>query len=209
MGSTTCLTVRVQPAPEQAQAWLAQHDIDPGSPVLQNLMPELCDRCGQEASHFRPAEVLCTGCLPGNPRPFVELFAMTPPPCRECDEEATRYRRPHTSCENCRQEDHDNYRSLVNSQETVSTASTSAPPPNSAISKRTTGRSATTLARECPSTRPSKRWNATGQPASWPNWHDQPETQRHRFESPTDDRTFHPIDDLELPDGDETQNIRC
>ena len=115
MGSTTCLTVRAQPAPEQAQAWLAQHDIDPGSPVLQNLMPELCDSCGQEASHFRPAEVLCTGCLPEDPRPFVELLARTPPPWRECDEEATRYRPSHTSCENCRQEDQDNYRPLVNS----------------------------------------------------------------------------------------------
>ena len=115
MGSTTCLTVRVQPAPEQARAWLAQHDIDPGSPVLQNLMPELCDRCGQEASHFRPEEVLCTSCLPKDSRTFVELLATTPPTCRQCDEEATRYRPSHTSCEDCRQEDHDNYRPLVNS----------------------------------------------------------------------------------------------
>ena len=61
-------------------------------------MPELCDNCGQEASHFRPAEVLCTGCLPENPRPYVELLARTPPHCRECGEEATSYRRPHTSC---------------------------------------------------------------------------------------------------------------
>ena len=29
--------------------------------------------------------------------------------------EATRYRRPHTSCQDCRQEDRDNYRPLVNS----------------------------------------------------------------------------------------------
>lgn len=115
MGSTACLTVRVQPAPEQAQAWLAQHDIDPGSPVLQNLMPELCDSRRKEASHFRPAEVLCTGCLPEDPRQFVELLARIPPPCRQCDEEDTRYRPPHTSCEDCRREDHDNYRLLVNS----------------------------------------------------------------------------------------------
>ncbi len=77
-------------------------------------MPELCDRCGQEASHFRPEAVLCTNCLPKDSRPFVELLATTPPTCRQCDEEATRYRRPHTSCEDCRQEDHDNYRPLVN-----------------------------------------------------------------------------------------------
>ena len=105
MGSTTCLTVRVQPAPEQAQAWLAQHDIDPGNPILQNLIPELCDNCEQDATHFRPAETLCTGCLPDDRRPFVQLLARMPPPCRECDEEATRYRPSHTSCEACRQED--------------------------------------------------------------------------------------------------------
>ena len=115
MGDSTDLTVRVEPAPEQAQAWLARHDIDAGDPILRNLMPELCDNCGQEASHFRPAEVLCTGCLPENPRPYVELLARTPPHCRECGEEATSYRRPHTSCQDCRQEDHDNYRPLVNS----------------------------------------------------------------------------------------------
>ena len=115
MGDTTCLTVRVEPAPEQAWAWLARHEIDSGDPVLRNLMPELCDNCGQEASHFRPAETLCTGCLPENPRPYVELLARTPPPCRECGGEATRYRRPHTACQDCRQEDHDNYCPLVNS----------------------------------------------------------------------------------------------
>ncbi len=115
MGRTTCLRLRVQPAPERAQAWLAQHDIDPGTPVLQNLMPELCDSCGQEASHFRPAEVLCTDCLPEDPRPYVALLARTSPPCRESSGEATRYRPSHTSCQHCRQKDHDNYRPLVNS----------------------------------------------------------------------------------------------
>ena len=115
MGDSTDLTVRVEPAPEQAWAWLARHEIDPADPVLRNLMPELCDNCGQEASHFRPAETLCTGCIPENPRPYVELLARTPPPCRECGGEATRCRRPHTSCQDCRQEDHDNYRPLVNS----------------------------------------------------------------------------------------------
>ena len=115
MGDTTHLTVRVEPAPEQAWAWLARHEIDSGDPVLRNLMPELCDNCGQEASHFRPEETLCTGCIPENPRPYVKLLAMTPPPCREFGGEATRYRRPHTSCQDCRQEDHDNYRPLVNS----------------------------------------------------------------------------------------------
>ena len=115
MGDTTCVTVRVEPAPEQAWAWLARQEIDPGDPVLRNLMPELCDKCGQEASHFRPAETLCTGCTPENPRTYVELLARTHPPCRGCGVEATRYRRPHTSCQDCRQEDHDNYRPLVNS----------------------------------------------------------------------------------------------
>ena len=115
MGDTTYLTVRVEPAPEQAWVWLARHHIDPGDPILRNLMPELCDNCVQEASHFRAGEVLCTSCLPENPRPYVKLFASTPPPCRECGREATRYRRSHTACRNCRQEDHDNYRPLVNS----------------------------------------------------------------------------------------------
>ena len=92
-----------------------RHEIDSGDPVLRNLMPELCDNCGQEASHFRPAETLCTGCLPENPRPYVELLARTPPPCRECGGEATRYRRTHTACQDCRQEYRDNYHPLVNS----------------------------------------------------------------------------------------------
>ena len=114
-GDTTYLTIRVEQAPEQAWAWLAKHEIYSGDPVLRNLMPELCDNCGQEASHLRPPEILCTGCIPENPRPYVELLARTPPPCRECGGEATRYRRPHKSCQDCRQEDHDNYRPLVNS----------------------------------------------------------------------------------------------
>ena len=115
MGSTTYLSIRVQPAPEQAQAWLAQYDIDPGSPVLQNLIPEVCDSCQQDATHFRPEEDRCVGCVPENPGPFVELLARRPAPCHECGEQATRYRTCHTSCEGCRQEDHDNYRPLVNS----------------------------------------------------------------------------------------------
>ena len=115
MGDTTYLAVRVEPAPEQAWAWLAMHGIDAGDPILRNLIPELCDECGQEASHFRPEEDLCTGCLLENPRPSVDLLAWPPPPCRECGGEATRYRRPHTACRNCRQEDHDNYRPKANS----------------------------------------------------------------------------------------------
>ena len=115
MGDTTYLTIRVEPAPEQAWAWLARHEIDPGDPILRNLMPELCDDCGREASHFRSAETLCTDCIPENPRPYVELLARKPPPCRDCGGEAARYRRPHTSCQDCRQEDHDSYRPLVNS----------------------------------------------------------------------------------------------
>lgn len=115
MGDTTYLTIRVESGPEGAWAWLATHGIDPGDPVLRNLMPELCGDCGQEASYFRPAETLCTDCLPENPRPYVELLARTHPPCRECGGEDTRYRPPHTSCQDCREEDRDNYRPLVNS----------------------------------------------------------------------------------------------
>lgn len=40
MGDTTCLTVRMEPAPEQAQAWLDKHGMDPGNLVLRNLTPE-------------------------------------------------------------------------------------------------------------------------------------------------------------------------
>ena len=115
MGSTTHLTVRVQPAPEKAQAWLAQHGIDPGDPILRNLIPEVCDNCQQEATHLRSDQTLCTNCIPGNHHPFVELPARTPPPCNECGGPATRQRQSHTSCEACRQEDRDNYRPLVNS----------------------------------------------------------------------------------------------
>ncbi len=115
MGDTTYLTIRVEPAPEQAWIWLATYEIDPGDPVLRNIMPEICDNGGHEASHFYEAVVLCTSCLPENPWPYVELLASTPPPCRECGREATHYRRPHTACRDCRQEDHENYRPLVNS----------------------------------------------------------------------------------------------
>ena len=115
MGSTTYLIIRVQTAPEQAQAWLAQHEIDPGSPVLLNLMPELCDNCEQEASHFRQESILCTGCLPEDPRSFVALINTEPQLCDECEENATRSLPSHMSCEDCSHEDHDNYRPLVNS----------------------------------------------------------------------------------------------
>ena len=79
-------------------------------------MPELCDNCGQEASTLpaqrRPSAPAAYRRTPGR---TSNSSPGTPPPCRDCGGEAARYRRPHTSCQDCRQEDHDSYRPLVNS----------------------------------------------------------------------------------------------
>ena len=204
MGDTTYLTIRVEPAPEQAQAWLARHDIDAGDPSLRNLMPELCDNCGQEASHFRPAEVLCTGCLPENPRPYVELLARTPPHCRECGEEATSYRRPHTSCQDCRQEDHDNYRPLVNSpRDGIDCYDQSTPAEQREFEENYTEIGPRPPHRDDCLRAQGSGGNATGQPVSWPNWNDRPRTGglQYGLGSESDDRTLHPIECVKLPDG--------
>ena len=84
MGSTTHLTVRVETAPPQATTWLQQKD--PGSVitvVAQNLMPELCDTCGDAATCARGNEYSCRSCphdpstsrpLVNSPRDGVECF---------------------------------------------------------------------------------------------------------------------------------------
>ena len=115
MGSTTCVSIRVQPAPDGAQDWLAQHGIDAGDPILQNLMPESCDDCGQEATHFREDKTLCAGCFPESRQSFAELPAGKPQTCDHCENTATHHHSQHMACEGCRQHSHDHYRDLVNS----------------------------------------------------------------------------------------------
>ena len=109
MGSTTCLTIRVQPAPEQAEAWLAEHRIEPGSPVLQNLIPETCEDCGGEPSHYRSEMLLCAACLPDDPRSFV-----IPETCEDCGGEPSHYRSEMLLCAACLPDDPRSFVKLVN-----------------------------------------------------------------------------------------------
>ena len=143
LGDTIRITVTVEPVPQRAQAWLAKYDIDAGDPVLRNLMPELCDDCGQEASHFRPGETLCIGCLPENPPTYVELLASTPRPAGNAAGKPTATAGRTPPARIAAKKTATTTVHWSTRPETAPTASTSAPSPSSACSRRTTLKSDT------------------------------------------------------------------